>query len=150
MEILSLRENPHMQEWFLLWYQEKWDGDGGLDAFLDSLEAAPEAEGPMPQWYLLLDGRKIVGGLGLMDEEVYLWPELSPWIATLYIAPEYRGHDYGGVLIRRGLEDLRRLGYEKAYLCTRHEGYYERFGFSLREIWTDELGSKNRLYEVAV
>lgn len=149
MEILSLRDNPDLQEWFLLWFREKWDGDGDLDGCLESMESIHEAEGPLPQWYLLVEGRQIMGGLGMMPDGFYMRPELSPWLVALYVAPEYRGHGYGELLIRRSLEDAARLGFEKVYLCTKHEGYYERFGFSLREVCTDDIW-KYRVYEINV
>jgi putative acetyltransferase len=50
-------------------------------------------------------------------------------LAPMAVLPEYQRRGIGGRLIRRGLDDLRRLR-EQIVIVVGHPEYYPRFGFS--------------------
>lgn len=78
-----------------------------------------------------IDG-KTVGTSGLVPANMESHPELSPWLSTVYISPDFRGRGYGHVLIERILEEARRLGFATLYLWTyKKEKLYESMGWKL-------------------
>ena len=56
-------------------------------------------------------------------------PNLYPWLANLYLAPEYRGKGYSCFLIGAVKEEAEKAGLHELFLYTAHEGLYERYGW---------------------
>ena len=77
---------------------------------------------------ILVDDDKLIGFISLFpfdgDEE----KELTPWYATMYVKKEYRGKGYSKLLNDAILEVARNRGFEKLYLKSELENYYEKFG----------------------
>ena len=88
-----------------------------------------ETKGPIPDAYIAVENGQVAGGYTLAVKEVLSREDTGLWIATLYMAPGFRGRHLSPVLMdharRRGGE----LGYEKIYLASEHTNYYEKYGF---------------------
>ena len=56
----------------------------------------------------------------------HTWPGLG--LAPLAVLPEYQRRGIGSALMDAGLEECRRLGYERVIVLG-HPDYYPRFGF---------------------
>ena len=56
--------------------------------------------------------------------------DLYPWACTLYIDEDYRGHSYGSLLLDQAKKDSKEAGFNNLYLCSDHEGFYEKYGFT--------------------
>lgn len=100
----------------------------GRDIYADSVTHGMDID-KLPQWYLLLEGDAPVGCAGLIINDFSSRQDLWPWLAAVYVAPEHRGRQLGGLLIEQTKRDAARLGYKVLYLSTDLEGYYEQFGF---------------------
>jgi predicted acetyltransferase len=80
-------------------------------------------------WYLCLDGDKIVGGLGVIDNDFHDRKDLTPNICAVYTEEEYRCQGIAGVLLNMAVENLKTKGITPVYLVTDHVGFYERYGW---------------------
>jgi GNAT superfamily N-acetyltransferase len=61
-------------------------------------------------------------------------PHLSPWLATVYVAPEYRGQGIGSALVRRIAEEAAALGVPRLHLYAQDQmGFYVRLGWQAVE-----------------
>lgn len=107
----------------------------------------------LPRTYgLFVDGQP-AGMYQLRLEDLFVRPDLYPWLANVYLLPEYRGRGYGRLLLTSAAEMARQLeGFESLYLYTTHTGLYERFGWQLvGEIDTFLEGSRmQRLYRLSL
>jgi predicted N-acetyltransferase YhbS len=72
-----------------------------------------------------------VGTASLMLADMSNRPDLSPWLASVYVLPEYRKQGIGSQLVRAAEEIGHRLGVQKLYLFTPdQEQYYAHLGWS--------------------
>ena len=93
----------------------------------------------------LIDG-KIVGMATIMKTDYYPIPDVCPWVSTVFVAEEYRGHGICGRLIDFANEYAKSLGFNRTYIPSEHVGLYEKYGYRfLREI-TNYGGGVDRLY----
>lgn len=95
---------------------------------------------------LLTEEDNLVSFLTLSERDCIDAPALSPWIGFVYTFPQYRGHRYAGRLICRCEEIAAANGADKLFVCTDHNGLYEKYGFSYMENRVDIYGTDSRVY----
>ena len=76
----------------------------------------------------LLDN-KIIGMVTVAKTDYYPLPEIYPWISTLFVSEEYRGHKISEKLINYANNYARELGFDKTYIPSTHIGLYEKYGY---------------------
>lgn len=116
-----------MKDKMARWFHEKWGVP--LEAYLDSMNDCLNAEVAYPQWYVMLDGEKIVGGLGVIENDFHDRKDLSPNVCAVYVEEEYRRKGIAGELLNNVCEDMKRRGVDTLYLVTDHTSFYERYGW---------------------
>ena len=72
-------------------------------------------------------------------------PDLSPWLAGVFVAPEQRRRGIGEALVERVVQETRALSILQLYLYTAGSGaLYLRLGWSVvertfyRELWGEQ------------
>ena len=80
-------------------------------------------------WYLCLDKDRIVGGLGVIENDFHDKKDLTPNVCAVYTDEDYRCQGIAGRLLNMAVEDLRAKGISPVYLLTNHTGFYERYGW---------------------
>ena len=80
-------------------------------------------------WYLCLEDDRLVGGLGVIENDFHDRRDLSPNICAVYTEEDCRCRGIAGNLLHMAVEDLRAKGISPVYLLTDHTGFYERYGW---------------------
>jgi len=124
--ILKISEHPEQIEAAVVWFSEKWHIPA--EAYRESMQAALQSS-RYPEWVFALDGGRIVGGLGVIENDFHNRKDLAPNVCAVYVEPEYRCRGIAGELLRFICEDMRRRGVAPLYLLTDHTGFYERYGW---------------------
>ena len=74
---------------------------------------------------------QVIGTVALKDRELQHF-SFSPWLAGLFVAPEFRRKGIGALLVRAAESEASSLGVQRLYLYTpESQGYYEHLGWSL-------------------
>ncbi len=88
--------------------------------------------GPIPATYILLIDRTVAGSVSLLDHDDIdnVRPDLSPWLASLYVEPRHRRRGYGTALVEYCIRRAGDFGCATLYLYTdTHSQFYVRFGW---------------------
>lgn len=86
----------------------------------------------IPTVCVALDGEELCGSAMLVEHDMETRPELSPWLAGVYVAQSHRGHGLGSALIERITFEAKTLGVDKLYLYTPvAESIYARLGWAV-------------------
>lgn len=150
LRIISVREETDWTERVIRYFQDKWASEDSMKVYEDCILSCIDSDSPLPQWYVLAEGEKIVGCAGLITNDFISRMDLMPWLCALYIEPEYRGSNLGGRLVRHLCAEAARIGFDRLYLCTDHIGYYEKFGFDYLAEGYHPWGESSRVYEARV
>ncbi|HVF70162.1 MAG TPA: GNAT family N-acetyltransferase [Chthoniobacterales bacterium] len=118
------------------WQHEEW---GGLRPG-DTLEARTARLGAqvnrdrIPLTVVALDEATVLGSASLISEDMDTRPELTPWLASVFVDPAKRRRGIAGQLVRRIVAEAARLGVPLLYLYTVHsEKLYARLGWTFQE-----------------
>ena len=124
--IVKITQEPEIKEEAANWFHEKWGVP--LDAYLESMEAAINGD-PVQEWYLFLDGEKIIAGLGVIENDFHDRKDLTPNVCAVYTEEQYRGNGICGALLDFAVADNKAKGISPLYLTTNHTDFYERYGW---------------------
>ena len=126
-QILNLREHPELLDRAAAWFHAKWGIP--LEAYRESMEACLKGEGPVPQWYMAVDGDTIVGGLGVIENDFHDRKDLAPNVCAVYVEETHRCQGIAGALLNHVCADMAGMGVGTLYLLTDHTSFYERYGW---------------------
>ena len=118
------------------WQHSEWgnlrEGDT-LAARTARLEAQIGRDS-IPLVVVALDGQEVLGSASLVANDMKTRPELTPWLAGVFVAPQYRRRGIAGELVRRIVTEAARLEVPLLYLYTVHsEALYARLGWTVQE-----------------
>lgn len=125
-QYITLRDRPELINTAAQWFHSNWGVPA--EAYLECMNSYLSGETEYG-WYLCMDGDKIVGGLGVIENDFHNRKDLSPNVCAVYTDENYRGQGIAGNLLNMAVEDLRSKGISPLYLVTDHVGFYERYGW---------------------
>ena len=127
-KIIRLIDRPEMKEQMANWFHEKWGVP--LDAYLESMNECLSENSPVPQWYVAVENTRIVGGLGVIENDFHNRKDLSPNVCAVFTEIDMRGKGIAGELLNFACDDMHKKGIDKLYLLTDHTSFYERYGWN--------------------
>lgn len=134
--IVSTRQRPDLAAQTGRWRWEAFFRGAGLT--LEDTLAAEErgiaGPAPLPTVLVLLADGEAVGMAALAEHDLDARPDLSPWLAGVYVHPDHRGRGHAARLVA-AVEDLARgHGWTALWLYTgTAEGLYGRLGWLVAE-----------------
>lgn len=126
-KIIRLTDQPEILERAAEWFHEKWGIP--LEAYRESMEECLLKKNPVPQWYMAEEEGKIIGGLGVIENDFHDRKDLAPNICAVYTEESRRGCGVAGALLNYACADMEERGIATLYLLTDHNSFYERYGW---------------------
>lgn len=126
-EILKIQEHQELMEQAAVWFHQKW----GIpkNAYLESMKVCLENRFAVPQWYVVMDGQRIIAGLGVIENDFHDRKDLTPNVCAVYVEEEYRNHGIAGKMLQFVCNEFEENGIATLYLLTDHASFYERYGW---------------------
>ena len=88
-KIIGLKDKPLLKDRAAQWFHEKWGIP--LSEYLESMEASLSGKSAVPQWYLAMDGGRIIGGMGVIENDFHERKDLTPNVCAVYTEEDCRG-----------------------------------------------------------
>ena len=133
-----------------LWIHEEWGRMSGRDRTTEVARTRARLnDDRIPLCLVAMDGGVCVGTISIYTSDLSSRPDLAPWLAALYVAPDRRNRGIGGALIRRLLEVARGLGIRKLYLHTETAAeYYRRKGWHFLFNTVNDRGEDSMVFDL--
>lgn len=124
---------------------DQWSFDAIVQLF------ATRSMHSLPMTWIALDQGICVGTVSLFTNDLKTRPQLSPWLAALYVQPEHRSRGVAAHLISSVISECRLLGYTKLYLRTEHTAeYYRQRGWNFVEMTHDLNGQETAVFNYEI
>lgn len=126
-EIVRLVDRPALKGRAAGWFHEKWGIP--LAAYVESMEDCLAGKSAVPQWYVAMEQGRIIGGLGVIENDFHNRKDLAPNVCAVYTEEDRRCRGVAGALLRYVCADMAERGIDTLYLVTDHTSFYERYGW---------------------
>lgn len=135
MAIYDLRDYPEYLETLAEWHHAEWtelNPGQTLEQRVEKMQAYLRPEF-IPSTYVYVEGGQLCGSAAIIESDMETHPELTPWLASVFVAPEMRGKGIGSALVNHVAAKAREHGLKTLYLFTPdQEKLYQRLGWELR------------------
>ncbi len=126
-KIVKLIDRPNLRLKAAEFFHDKWGIP--VHEYLKSMDESLLKLKAVPQWYLAMEDNKIIGGLGVIENDFHERKDLSPNVCAVYVDENRRCLGIAGNLLNFVCEDMKAKGINTLYLVTDHTSFYERYGW---------------------
>lgn len=134
IRILPLQQRPQVLDDIAQWHFNEWQALYPQDSLQDfRTDLASTMSGDiLPSTWLLLVDDEVVATASLLRHDLSSYPQLSPWLANVFVLPQWRGRGLAKRLIRQVMANAWQAGVAKLYLFTEDQtALYQSLGWCL-------------------
>jgi len=137
VEITNLADTPELVPLLAQWHHSHWGhltGACTIEKRIKRLNAHLQRHA-IPTTFVAWKDGKTIGNASLVANEIAALSEWLPWLANVYVLPEYRRHGTGAQLVQRVAAEAIELGYPRLYLYTLDQmPFYESMNWQLSHL----------------
>ncbi len=133
MNILDLKEEPEHIPTLANWHHNEWahlNPDDSLQKRIDKMQSYLGRR-LIPSTFIAKEQNRLTGSAAIVKHDMDTRLELSPWLASVFVAPEYRQKGIGTKLVLHVMEKAKDEGINTLYLFTPNKKkFYRELGWS--------------------
>ena len=133
MQILDLRDEPQQIPTLAKWHHQQWaslNPNGSLEKRIIKMQDYLSEE-CVPSTFIAKTSQ-LLGSAAIVDNDMETKPELTPWLASVFVAPEYRRQGIGSELVKHVMQKAKQAGIEAMYLFTPDQAnFYQKLGWEV-------------------
>ena len=136
MEIAHLAGYPHLAPTLAEWHYQQWNRMHANDSVARRLEYLRAASNRLriPSVLVAVENGNLLGSATLADYDMETRSDLTPWLADVFVPPEFRRRGIASALVCRVVEEAKALDVPHLYLFTTgpwREKLYAGLGWSV-------------------
>jgi GNAT superfamily N-acetyltransferase len=151
--IKPLRDFPAYAPILAYWSYRQWyrKRDIGFDHLIKSYKKRASAK-HLPISWIAIEEDMPVGMVTLKENDLWSRKDINPWLASLYVEPDFRRRGIGEQLINAVIVKARKLGLARLHLfldsaeLVTLERYYIKRGWSFFEEALDNDGNETKIF----
>lgn len=129
MTIDYLRDVPEHTETIAKWIYDTFLHEFEIMTFEEWLELMKH---PERITFVAIENGRVLGTASLDFADLPPRDDLTPWLASVYVLPEFRARGLGAKLVEAVENEAKAKGFERIYLHTSdREGFYAKRGWQL-------------------
>ncbi len=132
MEILPLACKPEFIEELARLHHREWNHISPsftLKKRINAIRNTARIQG-IPTFFVAVLNDQLIGSAAIVENDMGTKPDLSPWLAAVYVKEENRKKGIGSQLIQRCVQEAVASDVTDLYLYTEHAvQYYEKQGW---------------------
>lgn len=131
MQILNLKNQPEHIPQLAAWHQHEWAALNPGQTLEQRLEYMQSylSDDLVPSTFIAL-GPDLMGSAAITANDMDTRPELTPWLASVFVAPGYRNQGIGSRLVRHAMLQAEAAGIATLFLFTPDRvSFYQRLGW---------------------
>ena len=137
MKVEHLAEHPDTIPTLAVWVYNQWGHwmPAGITSEIITREYEKRTiPGCIPETFVAVEDNAPLGTASLVVHDLAERRDLSPWLAAVYVAPEFRDRGVGSALVQAVMDEAQALGMERLYLFTPDKmSFYGRLGWRVLE-----------------
>ena len=131
LKISDLRDAPEQLEKLAGWHHTQWSHlyPGQTLAERTKTMRSHLGDGPIPSTFIAIDNEP-VGSAAIIESDMETRPELTPWLASVYVDKPYRNRGIGSALVKHVIDFAASNMIERLYLFTPdRQSFYHGLGW---------------------
>lgn len=134
MEIVYLADHLHYIPQLAKWHHGQW-GHLNSAITLADREAGlrrKAAHRQIPTTLIAIEGdqQRLCGSASIVENDLTTRPELTPWLASVFVSPDFRNQGIGSAIVKRVMSEAMFLQIDPLYLITPNkQNFYRRLGW---------------------
>lgn len=147
MEIMNLKDKPKLIDKVIDSMWKEWGNEKNRITYERFVKNIVQSEQDIPQIFISTEGNKLTGFVALLRNDLTCRQDLFPWFGCLYINKDYRGKGISRLLEKHACNKAKELGFNKLYLISLLEDYYEKLGWKYMCSEPRGTGEMTKVYE---
>lgn len=132
MKIIDLRTASHHIPTLAQWHHNEWsylNPSGSVEKRIEKMRTYL-GENLIPTMLIAVEGDEVLGSAALIASDMDTKPELSPWLANVYVRADKRGLGVGAKLVKSVMDLAKQNQLPRLYLFTPdQEAFYAKLGW---------------------
>jgi predicted acetyltransferase len=130
MKIIEVSQKPAIIDIAVDYFWKCWGDNNNFKFYQDCIFNSVDSNKALPKFYIVLENEEIIASYALVTNDLISRQDLYPWLACLFVNPDYRNKGIAERLLQHGLQETEKKGFDALYLSTDLENFYEKKGWT--------------------